>query len=1608
MSDLPAKQSTLLKVRNKILDIGLGNKITRSIMVNTAPNLFGYYLTDYVLSNDDSELSKTMEVLSSMKKKAVKENISQIISVAKGKINTNSNNNALNKDKLANMILDSVTAEASEIAILEMLNQRYFMDYSISDETCKRISDLIDFSDKTTSEIDEIFTKIGLNFTSNLSYNLFENLTLKQKKEHFIQIIPLVSFTDYSEKNLFISIFSQFPEEDRLEQYKKILEVYKEQDNKRLNDIDSLSKCFTILQEAERLSVLEETFEQIRTKESEYERSKIENALIILESIPAKAQEVYFKEVLGYNMQYLYQINRYVSVLDKSLLSQIVFDVIDKARQTGQITENSPDYPDRYIYEIIDCFDSEIGDAFLTILNGDVDNPNAKFIIDLLNKKEMIETIEKKITKQQSIKHEQLIAFQQKGYDIDGLTILYVDLENKRILNDCVNNPDKNQYKHAIREISEMTKDIKNIKNNIIFKKKLDTYLQLFSIIKPEEREDIFLDFLSDIKNNINNYINVDNFEEKIGEIFCLLEKEAQVSQFPNYINLFVSSENFECIENLMVNIDPETMDLILSKYIEMFNKGGKENYLTARVVLISDKFSKKLVEKISKEDGTFLTEKELENILSGKYSFQKIPNEYYNLIKTYVAVNLEKIKNKYNNLDGKSQNIIDLNIEELTKLIGNVGKYGIVYESIIEDILNEMNKVFSSLDNEEKIKHFDTLFKAFDERIENENIRNTSFINLFKKLDNDTKIEIFKHCTSISSEKLKYSAEILSNFSIKELNVIFKDEITLDEETIIRLMEIKDDIAIKTLLFDKDIDREKLVDLSLNEQLQTDSIDINSIMQRLYLKSRGTDKDRLNQLLADTYNLFTYNNIPEFMKNFRMFQLGNYYEAKNSNLKSFQDKAYEERDKLIFGDLFEIALDSNSESLRDFLTIIIEGDKLVNLLQENPEENIKSFSIEELALLTQYRDTLVDFHNLTKEIKNTDKPSIEKTDDIIKDLRVLSSIYSDGQDNILCSNKVINELFKDFIRTDVTPEKMLEYMDNIKAKSDARHLEIEKRLREGTLHLQEDDFIKGIQNFDVYISSMLHDGIKGGEFNKEKSHSDATPLDADFGYISKGNLEKENATDYEIIETTYSYVYGSNYIVLKQYADRMKTKTDDGIFVSLPDYYKMYSGEDATKNTAYIRTGVPITDVDYIVSKSWNAKNGYEMAMAGIYIPVIDTKGEIVFSSEDYKRIREEMRGLSHYHADDIQVSQDAKNIEALYSIYRGVSDKDTEEIEREIETVRELVEGKPDSVTEEKKKAIIKFIKDFFNNQGIIVTDDLSQNLSSSSIELIDTGSTGRATNVPGDGDFDFMLRHNLSPELLSKFFEIVKQLDNSGFVEVADGFRAKEVVLPTGEIVDIDITTAKKSINLSYSSDMCVRDRLNNIMENDPESYNYVKANIIMAKKILKAKGIYKRIGSNGATEYGGFGGIGVENWILQNGGSFKKAIDTFLEAASQVGNYEEFKKKYPIFDFGFNHREGKASHACFSTFFNEEKGFEYVKSTLEEIQKALELEMEKQEMEIPLLESISSEGLIEASKKKSVLREKFSYSQVCSMIAKYISTKENPEVQHDETQNSLEED
>lgn len=1125
-------------------------------------------------------------------------------------------------------------------------------------------------------------------------------------------------------------------------------------------------------------------------------------------------------------------------------------------------------------------------------------------------------------------------------------------------------------------------------------------------------------------KEALSNLDNLDKIKYFIESIDNSLQEDVIYDLFNSFFktkdltsNGFIVKEDFP---NIMEMFEPEIRNKV---FVNILTQGDEIITNNLSILLESTELRNSLKEYAEKNNLSTISKEKLQSLEKKRYNVES-------LALLYTEIECDKIVSEF--LQDKSDEAYINSLESVEDLFKS--------KNTIETKLNTYLLMYSHLDEKSKGKFFEetfrkivnysqydnvniqstvrTLYRMLNKEnmhkiLENTNMSNDNFNLLFDNIDDDDKIDFFNNIVSINSPKsINYVAGLLEKKSIANIIELLKLQATLKDDVIEKILLEKNDLTVKTLLFNKEVDKEKIIDLASYDQLQNTSINIDSVVSRLYLDNKNEGMQEFNEKIGEIYNLFTYNNVPEFVKNFRLFQLGKYYEKESNSLESFKDKSIAERDILILEDLFKISLDSNNESLIEFANILIEGKKITTAIQSNPEEKIEKLPKEELAVLEQYRDTLIDLHNITRDVKHTNRPRLEKNDDIIKDFRTLISTYSDNLEHnknsknvVFNPNKIMDELFEGFTTTSIRPKAILEYMEQRKESSDKHHLEVEAQLKDGTMHLQPGDFIKGIEDFDAYFPSMLRDGIKGGEYNQEYSHSDFTPLDADFGYIIKQHLDKENMTDGEIISKTISRIYGQNYVVLKQYESRLqnrnKEKFDNGTFKGSSDYYSM-DLESTGGSSMYVRTGVPITDIDYIVSKEWNNKNGYEMAMAGIYIPVINSQGELIFSSDDYNKIREQMRGLSTYGAENLIVSEKARDMDALYSVYKSVSPKSSSEIAEEIEQVKSLIEGKEDTTTIQKKQATTRFIKNFFKKHAIKTTDDLSQNLSTDSIELIDTGSTGRGTNVPGDGDFDFMVRHNMDVKILEELSDEVKKLTDpsseENFINVGNGsFRAKNVTLPTGETVDIDVTTAKKSLKLSYSSDMCVRERLNNIKENNPDEYNYVQANIIMAKKILKSKGIYKKAGSNGASVHGGFGGIGVENWILQNGGSFEQAIDTYLEAANESESYNDFKIKYPIFDFGFNHREGGIRHDCFSNFLTNDSnkpklGFEYVKDTLTEIKKEIEQAKEDPNRDTTLVQSISAEGFEEAGRNKSTLRNKFSFSKMRSMVAKFMSTQE----------------
>ncbi len=1027
--------------------------------------------------------------------------------------------------------------------------------------------------------------------------------------------------------------------------------------------------------------------------------------------------------------------------------------------------------------------------------------------------------------------------------------------------------------------------------------------------------------------------------------------------------------------------VEEKNQDII--GFIQSFNNDAKMSaYSLLYRKLSGNKKKERVTEFIDLIASFGSTDKEDANVWS---NIQSVINDY-----------IAELKNQEDkNIDGK--------VQELFEYLKN------------STTISESNKsfifvnLFSNLSDEEKINKFEEYYNEIIRSKETLVSKDEKelVLNLFDKLPVEAKPMFLENFFLSDESKDSYSAKIIENTSVYDILNIFEG-LSISEEIIKRLLKKSSNISLKLLCFDKDIDKNKLKSISQYEKMKKgDSINIDSVLTRIY-SDKTLSKEEINEKIADVYTLLTYGNMPDFIKTFRLFQLSSdgIYSAKNDRFESLAGKSEKERDLLILQGLFVSSLCSNNQSLRRFLNILQNGKRISAKLQGNPEKNFQNLSENEVALLMQYRDTLFELYNITNDI-NGSKKHLDTSDDIPSDLnRIVSAYAKDNKSNnyVFNVNKVFNELLGNISEGTLTPKNMLEFMDEVEKESTERSHRISKQLREGTMKLEEGDWIKGIQEFKSFFPKLLRSTLNAGEFYQEHSHSDATPLDCDFGYITKDNLVAEN--DYKVAISSISRDYGSTWIVLKKYDERIKklgsiVVGDAGQLRYSPEFISIH--KDGGGQDRYALISVPVTDIDYIVTTEWEDKYGYMMAMAGRLIPVKNQDDVVIFSDKEYEAIRKKMAGLSYYGMEHYEVDSKAMDMQPIYELYRQISSKDSETIEKEIDDIEMLIsKGQIDDETQKKREEVISLISRFFKLKGIKVANNLSSNLSSDSVELIDTGSTGRGTNLPGDGDFDFTIRHNLTDEEINEFHEYLKTkvpLSKDGKVEIiGQGFRIKGAILPSGECVDIDCVSAKKDLELEYSSDLCVRDRLESIRKQHPESYNYVIANIIMAKKILKELKLYKKRGSDGASEYGGFGGIGVENWILQNGGSFAQAINTYLEAAEKAPTYDDFISLYPIFDFGSNHRgDNVYIHDRYSAFLGKkgndsEYGFKYAKARFSEIKEMIQslskLKHDNVKSSSPLAASVNCETM-------ESLAHQFTFVDYMKLISYYESRERDKE-------------
>ena len=742
-------------------------------------------------------------------------------------------------------------------------------------------------------------------------------------------------------------------------------------------------------------------------------------------------------------------------------------------------------------------------------------------------------------------------------------------------------------------------------------------------------------------------------------------------------------------------------------------------------------------------------------------------------------------------------------------------------------------------------------------------------------------------------------------------------------------------------------------------------------------------------------------------------------------------DQMLNSRDTIIISDLLRASLGSNNRSIREYLTTLKNGQTLLdqlssgeldwstfnqptNLMDKDTKASYDTLSTFAWHLATIYNSTLPGkehpYQLIHQQPDQSTKDQSIPPNALQTDFTNLTSLIKPNSRYTLADRAV--RYFAHFVGIeDLAGAER--YMDNIVKEADARNRKTAEYLATTKEpKLQPGDLVKGMGGTDGYGIRYLSYAFQNGSISKEylgdASRSDTTPLDADASIVLYGE-QTINQTMDSMIAGSYGWglwtvlrsdeATGEDRFIVTR---RDKGEADQSIYdLSVPDANfdrtdltqeeidrrlkeiaeaKRHRREGLPKLEIFatsvdgdghygVRTGFGMNLVDYCVTDSTRIDSTpvsevtkLEIALDGFYIPVVDRDSEeLIFTPDDYDNMRAQMSGLSYYRTGDYQFAPDSELKLPSTNVGKSVISS-TSTIISELPTSMAETDRKHEVINQVIKQAIAG-IPDLNLSYKDYLDGDLTENI----VEMIDTGSTGRQTNAPGSGDFDYLARldrsilndptkkQQITDALLAAFGKVDEvngtsnQIDNLDHNEDEEGeasqadnksrivngnLRLKQVSINgLAEPVDIDITFAQKTNKVQYPTDAALADRLTNIKNQSETKYQQVLANIIYAKQFLKAAGAYKPRRSPEAEGVGGLGGVGIENWVLQHGGSFKQAARDFLDVADSCSNFEDFCAHYPVWDYGENHKGIRSKpHDNFVADNMNPEGYERMKEAL----------------------------------------------------------------------------
>ncbi len=637
--------------------------------------------------------------------------------------------------------------------------------------------------------------------------------------------------------------------------------------------------------------------------------------------------------------------------------------------------------------------------------------------------------------------------------------------------------------------------------------------------------------------------------------------------------------------------------------------------------------------------------------------------------------------------------------------------------------------------------------------------------------------------------------------------------------------------------------------------------------------------------------DVFIKNNLPAVGKIYKVFDILHSATDIETSLKrgfpgspTLTAAGARRRSSIIYNDLLRIHTDSANRSLRQYIETLQSGEKL---LQRVDSDGIETLSAEEQK---KFAYTLEKFHTLFFN------STLGKNTELVRDEMTLAEHYQYLRESLgVAEGASLNARIAEMFLRPLGIESLdgvLVQMRETKTAAHERNLELYRSHSEGLI-LHAGDLLKGTPL--QYLPGILQNGSVAKEFLGSSAQSDSTPLDTD---VSRVNNEDMGSGFLGAMQSSMATGFGNLIFVVRDRGQFQHTELGGDTSYDR-DHMELFP-TGGGKHYG-IRTGFPSTEIDFMVARESLMqepksleKAYYEIAQNGWYIPVCDTNGTVIFTPQMYNEYRKTFNGLNRFDGDALTVNQIPEDNPLKAQMQRVWETK---------------------AQDHEKLSEVSTHIRTTVMNALGELNIELKEEYDASIIgaQLLDIGSTGRNTNTAGSYDFDLILQldqhdfsraQEIATQVKEKFIftEDKSHSEASGYYQLRAMGVSQIGGLALENAIDIDIGFAKKSDPAEFGSHSAVSEKLDWVRKNcGEELYQQTVATIVLTKELLNAGNAYKRV------EHGGFGGIGVENWILYHNGNMREAFQSFWDMAYENGTQtplEQFKKKYKILDPGMN--------------------------------------------------------------------------------------------------------